>query len=137
MLHNLALEFGGTFLGQTRIGAIACSPTQLTKQMRTSPRTLHLVHYEGDQLCIWYASQATRNSLAERDITITWITQRDEDKNEIDWLGAMQHNYYHLPCLPLPSGSYTWNQLERQVAGVSPVEVSHAGPRRLLAWGTH
>ena len=46
----------------------------------------------------------------------------------------MQHNYYHVPCLSLPPGSFTWNQLERQVAGVSPVEVSHAGPRRLLAW---
>ena len=93
-----------------------------------------MVHYEGDQLCVWYASQEARNSLVERDIYLTWITQCDEDKNEIDWLGGMQHNYYHLPCLSLPSGCYTWNQLERQVSGVSPAEVSHAGPRRLLAW---
>ena len=46
----------------------------------------------------------------------------------------MHPNDYHLPCLHLPTGSFTWNQLERQGAGVSPVEVSHAGPRRLLAW---
>ena len=134
VLHNIALEFGTTFLGHTRLGAIACSPTQLTKHTAKCRRTLHLVHYEGDQLCVWYASQEARDSLVERDIYLTWITQSDDDKNEIDWLGGMQHNYYHLPCLPLPTGCYTWNQLERQVSGVSPVEVSHAGPRRLLAW---
>ena len=70
----------------------------------------------------------------ERGILTTWIAMREDDKNEIDWLGAMQHNYYHLPCLELPPGTTTWNQLERQIEGVSPIEVSHAGPRRLLAW---
>ena len=137
VLHNIALEFGTTFFGHTRLGAIACSPTQLTKHTATCRRKLHLVHYEGDQPCVWYASQETRDSLVERDIIITWITQCDEDKNEIDWLGGMQHNYYHLPCLQLPSGCYTWNQLERQVAGVSPVEVSHAGPKLRAGGALH
>ena len=50
VLHNIALEFGDTFQGPTRVGAITCSPTQLTKHTRNSPRTLHLIHYEGDQL---------------------------------------------------------------------------------------
>ena len=134
VLHNIALEFGATFVGHTRLGAIACSPTQLTKHTPKCRRSLHLVHYEGDQLCVWYASQEVRDSLVERNIHFTWITHSEEDKNEIDWLGGMQHNYYHLPCLSLPTGCYTWNQLERTVSGVSPTEVSHAGPRRLLAW---
>ena len=44
------------------------------------------------------------------------------------------HNYSHLPGLPVPTGSTTWNILERAVRGVTPMAVSHAGPRRVLAW---
>ena len=45
-LHNIALEFGSTVEGHTTMSAIASSPTQLTKQTRASPRTLHLMYYE-------------------------------------------------------------------------------------------
>ena len=65
---------------------------------------------------------------------LTWINGRDEDKHEIEWLGGQLHNYAHLPALAIPAGPTTWNTLERSYRGVTPMAVSHAGPRRVLAW---
>lgn len=104
VLHNLAMEFLGTLRGPTIVGAIACAPSQLEKHLRNSPRGLHLIHYAFDQLCVWDPPPSHKAQLEERQVQLTWINGRDEEKHEIEWLGGQLHNYAHLPALAIPPG---------------------------------
>ena len=134
ILHLVAARFFPAFQGTTVLGAIACDPAYLDAPATVGVRQLQLIHYEGDELCVWHPSQKSRQTLTEKGIQIVWISYRQEDKLEVDWLGAGHHNYSHLVALNLQNGSFTWNDLETNYPKVTPKVIYQTGPRRLLSW---
>ena len=134
ILHFLASRFYPTFQGATVIGAVACDPAYLMAPATVGVRKLSLIHYEGDELCVWRPSLQTRQVLTEKGMQITWIDQLPDDKLDVDWLGAGHHNYGHLVAIDLPQGTVTWNDLETNHPEVTPKVIFQTGPRRLLSW---
>ena len=61
--HNVAAKFDPTFRGNTVVGALACGAGLLEPQDTNSPRSLHIVHYSLDQLCIWQPASSHRRAL--------------------------------------------------------------------------
>ena len=107
VLHLVASRFFPAFQGATVLGALACDPLYLRAPTTVGLRSLRIVHYEGDSLCIWRPSPAARQVLADRNIGLTWIEHMSEDKQEVDWLGPGHHNYGHLTAMELPPGTVT------------------------------
>ena len=134
ILHIVVSMFYPTFQGTTVIGAVACDPAYLMAPATVGVRKLSLIHYEGDDLCVWHPPLQTRQLLAEKGMRITWIDQLPDDKLDVDWLGAGHHNYGHLVAIDLPHGTVTWNQLETNHPAVTPKVIFQTGPRRLLSW---
>ena len=134
ILHMVASRFYPTFQGTTVIGAVACDPAYLMAPAIVGLRALSIVHYEGDDLCVWHPTLQTRQLLAEKNINVTWIQQQTDDKLDVDWLGAGHHNYGHLVAIDLPLGNVTWNYLETNYPAVTPKAIFQTGPRRLLSW---
>ena len=77
------------------IGAVACDPNYLMAPATVGVRQLSVVHYAGDDLCVWHPTQQTLQLLAEKNINVTWIEQLNDDKLDVDWLGAGHNNYGH------------------------------------------
>ena len=117
ILHIVASRLYPTFQGVTVIGAVACDPVYLTAPATVGLRALNIVHYAGDALCVWHPTPQTRQFLAEKNINITWIEQLNDDKLDVDWLGAGHHNYGHLlpsiSRLELSRGT-TWKPITQQ-----------------------
>ena len=78
---------------------MACDPAYLTAPATVGSRELSVVHYAGDTLCVWHPTPQTRQLLAEKNINVTWIEQQNDDKLDVDWLGAGHHNYGHLVAI--------------------------------------
>ena len=60
VLHIVASKFYPAFQGSTVIGAVACDPAYLMAPATVGVRKLSLIHYEGDELCVWHPPQQTR-----------------------------------------------------------------------------
>ena len=92
ILHIAASRFYPTFQGTSVIGAVACDPNYLMAPATVGVRQLSIAHYAGDDLCVWHPTQQTLQLLAEKNINVTWIEQLNDDKLDVDWLGAGHHN---------------------------------------------
>ena len=57
VLHIVAARFYPAFQGTTVLGAIACDPAYLMAPATVGVRQLQLIHYEGDELCVWHPLQ--------------------------------------------------------------------------------
>ena len=64
-----------------KLGAIACPPTD---------HTLHLLHYEADQLCVW---KPGKQQLDQLRIQYTYVSTEGPAYRE--HFGAKEHNYSH------------------------------------------
>ena len=110
-----------------KLGAIACPPQLLV----TPPvsHTLHLLHYEADQLCVWKPSQ---RQLDQLQIRYTYISTEGPAYKE--HFGAREHNYSHWLTLNHAAG---WWDLARFLF-LHPEAASSAKrdatPLRLLSW---
>ena len=133
-LHCIAHDFLPAFRGVTSVGALACTYDLLQAHCKKKQRTLRVVHYQGDQLCVWHPSTNDLKKLRREGILVTLITHSEEDQKEVDWVGKHRHGYGHLASMELDPGSFTWQQLETTVSGVMPEAVYNTGPRKLLAW---
>ena len=80
-----------------KLGAIAC-PLQL---IVTPPEahTLHLLHYEADQLCVWKPGQ---HQLEQLQIRYTYVSTKGPAYKE--HFGAKEHNYSHWLMLNHAAG---------------------------------
>ena len=110
-----------------KLGAIACPPQLIV----TPPidHTLHLMHYEADQLCVWKPS---RHQLDLLKIRYTYVFAEGPGYRE--HFGAMEHNYSHWLCLENSAG---WWDLPRFLfckAEAASAAKRDATPLRLLSW---
>ena len=110
-----------------KLGAIACPPQLIV----TPPidHTLHLMHYEADQLCVWKPS---RHQLDLLKIRYTYVFAEGPGYRE--HFGAMEHNYSHWLCLDNSAG---WWDLPRFLfckAEAASAAKRDATPLRLLSW---
>lgn len=119
-VHRIALDLAPTFSGNTVVGAIACPVFLLSSHTRSGARTMQLIHYEGDLLCVWHPSPEDFRWLQQHRIKATWIAQRCEEAKEVDWLGKGHHGYGHLPSCAIGAGTTTWLDLERANPTVTP-----------------
>ena len=86
-----------------KLGAIACPPQLIV----TPPEahTLHLLHYEADQLCVWKPGQ---HQLEQLQIRYTYVST--EGPAYTEHFGAKEHNYSHWLMLNHAAG---WWDLAR------------------------
>ena len=110
-----------------KLGAIACPP-QLIVTPPTA-HTLHLLHYEADQLCVWKPGQ---HQLDQLQIRYTYVSTEGPAYKE--HFEAKEHNYSHWLSLNHAAG---WWDLARFLF-VNPEAASSAKrdatPLRLLSW---
>ena len=110
-----------------KLGAIACPPQLLV----TPPvaHTLHLLHYEADQLCVWKPCQ---RQLDQLQVRYTYVSTEGPAYKE--HFGAREHNYSHWLTLNHAVG---WWDLARFLF-LHPEAASFAKrdatPLRLLSW---
>ena len=110
-----------------KLGAIACPPQLIV----TPPgaHTLHLLHYEADQLCVWKPSQRQLDQLL---IRYTYVSTEGPAYKE--HFGAREHNYSHWLTLNHAAG---WWDLARFLFLHPEAACSakrDATPLRLLSW---
>ena len=107
-----------------KLGAIACPP-----QLIVTDHTLHLLHYEADQLCVWKPGE---HQLDQLQIRYTYVSTEGPAYKE--HFGSKEHNYSHWLSLNHTAG---WWDLARFLF-VNPEAASSAKrdatPLRLLSW---
>ena len=110
-----------------KLGAIACPP-QLIATPPTD-HTLHLLHYEADQLCVWRPGE---HQLDQLQIRYTYVSTEGPAYKE--HFRAKEHNYSHWLSLNHTAG---WWDLARFLF-VNPEAACSAKrdatPLRLLSW---
>ena len=110
-----------------KLGAIACPPQLIV----TPPvaHTLHLLHYEADQLCVWKPGQ---HQLDQLQIRYTYVSTEGPAYKE--HFGGKEHNYSHWLTLNHAAG---WWDLARFLFVHPEAACSakrDATPLRLLSW---
>ena len=110
-----------------KLGAIACPPQLIV----TPPiaHTLHLLHYDADQLCVWKPGQ---HQLDQLQIRYTYVSTEGPAYKE--HFGAKEHNYSHWLSFNHAAG---WWDLARFLFVNPEVACSakrDATPLRLLSW---
>ena len=110
-----------------KLGAIACPPQLIVTP--PTDHTLHLLHYEADQLCVW---KPAKHQLDQLQIRYTYVSTEGPAFKE--HFGAKEHNYFHWLSLNHTAG---WWDLARFLF-VNPEAASSAKrdatPLRLLSW---
>ena len=110
-----------------KLGAIACPPQLIVTP--PTDHTLHLLHYEADQLCVWKPGE---HQLEQLQIRYTYVSTEGPAYRE--HFGAKEHNYSHWLSLNHKAG---WWDLARFLF-VNPEAASSAKrdatPLRLLSW---
>ena len=110
-----------------KLGAIACPPQLIVTP--PTDHTLHLLHYEADQLCVWKPGE---HQLDQLKIRYTYVSTEGPAYKE--HFGAKEHNYSHWLSLNHTAG---WWDLARFLF-VNPEAAStakrDAAPLRLLSW---
>ena len=71
-----------------KLGAIACPPQLIVTP--PADHTLHLLHYEADQLCVWKPGE---HQLEQLQIRYTYVSTEGPAYRE--HFGAKEHNYSH------------------------------------------
>ena len=109
-----------------KLGAIACPQLIVTAP---TDHTLHLLHYEADQLCVWKPGGHQLNQL---QIRYTYVTIEGPAYKE--HFGSKEHNYSHWLSVNHTAG---WWDLARFLF-MNPEAASSAKrdatPLRLLSW---
>ena len=110
-----------------KLGAIACPPQLIVTP--PTDHTLHLLHYEADQLCVW---KPGRHQLNQLQIRYTYVSIEGPAYKE--HFGSKEHNYSHWLSLNHTAG---WWDLARFLF-MNPEAASSAKrdatPLRLLSW---
>ena len=110
-----------------KLGAIACPPQLLVTP--PAAQTLHLLHYEADQLCVWKPGQ---RQLDQLQIRYTYVSTEGSAYKE--HFGTKEHSYSHWLTLNHSAG---WWDLARFLF-LHPEAASSAKrdatPLRLLSW---
>ena len=110
-----------------KLGAIACPPQLLVTP--PTDHTLHLLHYEADQLCVW---KPGKHQLDQLRIQYTYVSTEGPAYRE--HFGAKEHNYSHWLRL---NHTAEWMDLARFLF-MNPEAASpskrDATPLRLLSW---
>ena len=110
-----------------KLGAIACPPQLIVTP--PTDHTLHLLHYEADQLCVW---KPGGHQLDQLQIRYTYVSIEGPAYKE--HFGTKEHNYSHWLSLNHTAG---WWDLARFLF-MNPEAASSAKrdatPLRLLSW---
>ena len=114
-------------VSSSKLGAIACPPQLLTTP--PSPHTLHLFHYEADQVCVWKPSC---RQLDQLKIKYTYVNTQDSAYSE--HFGAAEHSYSHWLALDLPAGWWDIARFLYILPDAASGAKRDATPLRLLSW---
>ncbi len=111
------------------LGAIACPPSLLKMNLAKDVDRLHLVHYEGDELCCW---KAGRQQLEQSCSTFTYIM--NESSTYKGHFGPSEHGYSHWLGLDLPHGMMQLSTLLFLRPEAAAKAKRDATPLRLISW---
>ena len=81
------------------LGTIACPPAMLGMSQAKADDRLHLIHYEGDELCCWKPGTP---QLLHSSSSYTYVT--NEIASYKGHFGPSEHAYSHWLALDLPAG---------------------------------
>ena len=108
------------------LGAIACPPKPLELVPGAFVDHLLLLHYQGDQLCMWKPSEG--HSLARRTVYVTG------DWKFLNHFGSQEHNYCHwIDNIP-PAGLHHAWKLMLLNPGMANPQKRDASALRLFSW---
>ena len=110
------------------LGAIACPPALLTMSSAKEEDTLHLVHYESDELCNW---RPRKEQLEKCCTSFTFIM--NENCAYKGHFGAGDHGYSHWLGLNLPVGVLQLSQLLFLCPEAAAAKRDET-PLRLISW---
>ena len=110
-----------------KLGAIACPPQLIVAP--PTDHTLHLLHYEADQLCVWKPGE---HQLDQLQIRYTYVSTEGPAYKE--HFGANDHNYSHWLSLNHTAG--WWDPARFLFVNMEAASSAKrdATPLRLLSW---
>ena len=110
-----------------KLGAIACPPQLIVTP--PTDHTLHLLHYEADQLCVWKPGGHQLNQL---QIRYTYVSIEGPAYKE--HFGSKEHNYSHWLSLNHTAGWWDLPSFLFMFAEAASSAKRDATPLRLLSW---
>lgn len=110
-----------------KLGAIACPPKLLVNPPGFN--TLHLFHYEADEVCVW---KPRLSQLEQLKIHFTYVNTQDSAYNA--HFGATDHNYSHWLALQLPTGWWDIARFLYLCPAAASCAKRDATPLRLISW---
>ena len=111
------------------LGAIACPPDMLGMSQAKADDRLHLIHYEGDELCCWKPGTP---QLLHSSSTYTYVT--NEIASYKGHFGPSEHAYSHWLALDLPAGKIPLRTLLFVRPEAAAKAKRDATPLRLISW---
>ena len=111
------------------LGAIACPPSMLGTSLAKDEDRLHLIHYEGDELCCW---KPGRQQLEQSSSTFTYVM--NESSAYKGHFGPSEHGYAHWLALDLPNGTMQLSTLLFLRTEAAAKAKRDATPLRLISW---
>ena len=93
------------------LGAIACPPDLLTMSPAKEDDSLHLVHYQSDELCNWRPSRPQLEHSGATRCCTSFTYVMNESASYKGHFGAGEHGYAHWLGLDLPKGVLQLSQL--------------------------
>ena len=111
------------------LGAIACPPSLLKMNLAKDGDRLHLIHYEGDELCCW---KPGRQQLQQSCSKFTYIM--NESSAYKGHFGPSEHGYSQLLGLDLPQGMMQLSTLLFLRPEAAAKAKCDATPLRLISW---
>ena len=111
------------------LGAIACPPAMLGMSQAKAEDRLHLIHYEGDELCCWKPGTP---QLLHSSSTYTYVT--NEIASYKGHFGPSEHAYSHWLALDLPAGEIQLRTLLFVRPEAAAKAKRDATPLRLISW---
>ena len=110
-----------------KLGAIACPPQLIVTP--PTDHTLHLLHYEADQLCVWKPGGHQLNQL---QIRYTYVSIEGPAYKE--HFGSKEHNYSHWLSLNHTAGWWDLARFLFMFPEAASSAKRDATPLRLLSW---
>ena len=116
------------------LGAIARPPDLLTMGPAKEEDSLHLVHYQSDELCNWRPSREQLESAGVTKCCTSFTYIMNESASYKGHFGAGEHGYAHWLGLDLPKGVLQLSQLLFLRPEAASAAKRDETPLRLISW---
>ena len=116
------------------LGAIACPPDLLTMGPAKEEDSLHLVHYQSDELCNWRPSREQLEGSGVTKCCTSFTYIMNESASYKGHFGAGEHGYSHWLGLDLPKRVLQLSQLLFLRPEAASAAKRDETPLRLISW---